>query len=163
MNQIEERLAALEASRTRFRCLCLLALLLLPLAGLMAGAGLQKGLSNEREAVSSRLVTRSMVVVDEQNRPRIDLGYDEGIGPHVFLRDERGLPMLALTAPRTSGVVTILDSQGRSVAMLSRSGSGDGLVTLSDSSGRTIARVGRWAGQTEPGIEFYPVEPDIKE
>ncbi|MBG83534.1 MAG: hypothetical protein CMJ40_03185 [Phycisphaerae bacterium] len=130
----------------------------------MAGAGLQKGAGNGGEAVSSRLVTRSMVVVDDQNRPRIDLGYDEGIGPHVFLRDERGLPMLALTAPRASGIVTILDTQGRSVAMLSRSGSGDGLVKLSDSSGRTIARIGRWAGQAEPGIEFYPrVEVDSEQ
>ena len=163
MNQIEQRLAALEASRTRFRCLGLLSLLLLPLVGLLAGAGLQKGLGNEGEAVSSRLVTRSMVVVDDQNRPRVDLGYDEGIGPHVFLRDERGLPMLALTAPRTSGVVTILDSEGRSVVTLSRSGSGDGLVKLSDASGRTITRIGQWAGQTEPGIEFYPIEADIKD
>lgn len=158
MNHIEQRLAALEVSRSRFRGLCLLSMLLLPLVGLLAGAGLQKGLGNNREAVPSRLLTRSMVVVDDQNRPRIDLGYDEAIGPHLFLRDEHGLPMLALTAPRSSGVVTIMDSEGRAVAVLSRSGSGDGLLKLSGADGETIARFGKWAGQAEPGIELYPSE-----
>ncbi len=163
MNQLEQRLAALEASRTRFRWLSLLLMLLLPVAGLLAGASFQNDLKNGREAVAARVVTRSLVVVDEQNRPRIDLGYDEAIGPHVFLRDERGLPMLALSAPRESGVVAILDSDGHAIAMLSGSGSGDGHLKLSDAQGKTMARIGLWAGQDKPGIEFYPTEVEVKD
>lgn len=158
MNQIEQRLEALETSRIRFRWLCVLSVVLMPLVGLLAGAGIQGAIGTNSEAVPSRVVTRSLVVVDDQNRPRLDLGYDDVIGPHLFLRDSAGMPMLALTAPRASGVITILDSNGHSVAMLSRSGSGDGQLKLSDSQGRTIARMGQWAGLSQPAMKLYPIE-----
>lgn len=163
MNQIEQRLVALEASHARFRWLSLFLMLLLPMAGLLAGAGLQEGFGKEPEAVPSRIVTRSLVVVDDQNRPRVDLGYDEAIGPHVFLRDERGLPMLALSAPRASGVVTILNGDGHAIAMISGSGTGDGLLKLADAKGGTMLSLGRWAGMAEPGLEFNRTDPAAQE
>ena len=123
----------------------------------LAGAGL---VPPGQPAVSERLVTRSLVIVDEANKPRIGLGVDAEIGGRIFLRDETGRPAVSLAALSSGGSISILNEQGQQVAVLSASGSDDGLLRLSDRQGRTMARIGRWAGEDDAGINFYRQEQE---
>lgn len=157
MNDVEERLHRLERDRARFRLVWVPMLLALPVLVMLAGAGLGGKQVNRAgdDTIVDRVVTRSLVIVDEANRPRIDLGIDSTLGTHVFMRDEDGVPLLALTAPRASGSLTVFDRNGHAVAVLTASTAGDGLLRLSDAEGRTMARLGRWIGRDDPGVEFY--------
>ena len=157
MDHVEVRLRRLERERTMVRLLGLPFLCVLPLVFLLAGAGTDQGnmKRDKNEAIIDKLVARSLVLVDESNRPRINLGIDSSIGAHMFLRGEDGSPMLALAAYNSSGSIAVLDREGHAIAFLTASGSGQGLLRLADAAGRTIARLGQWSGQQEPGVEFY--------
>ena len=152
MHQLEVRLQRLERSRSRQWLLVLAILSGLPVLLALAGTGL---VPSGEPAVSERIVTRSLVIVDEQNRPRIGLGVDAEIGGRMFIRDETGRPAVSLAALNSGGSISILNEEGQQVAVLSASGTGDGLLRLSDKQGRSLARIGRWAGEDDPGIKFY--------
>ena len=155
MHQLEARIQRLERSRSRQWLVVVAMLSGLPLLMALAGNGL---ISSDHSAVSDRVVTRSLVIVDESNRPRIGLSVDEEIGSSIFIRDETGRPAVSLAALNSGGSISILNEKGKQVAVLSSSGSGDGLLRLSDSQGRTVARVGRWAAEEQAGIKFYQHE-----
>ncbi|MBG79272.1 MAG: hypothetical protein CMJ39_01005 [Phycisphaerae bacterium] len=152
MHHLEARIQRLERSRSRNWLLILAILSGLPLLMALAGTGL---IPSGDSAVSERLVTRSLVIVDESNRPRIGLGVDEEIGSSIFIRDETGRPAVSLAALSSGGSISILNDKGQQVAVLSTSGTGDGQLRLSDSQGRTVGRIGRWAGEEKAGIRFY--------
>ena len=155
VDNVEARLSRLERTRG-MRQIWMPLLCILPMVCLLAGAALDQGRENNKrnEVIADKLVTRSLVLVDDANRPRIDLGIDPEVGAHMFMRGEDGVPMLTLTAAGESGSVAILDSDGHAIAFLTASSNGQGLLRLSDAEGRTIARVGQWAGRAAPGIEF---------
>ena len=157
MNDVEKRIRRLERDRVRFRLVWLPMGFVLPVVVLLAGAGLNRvGLKGDHsEVIADKVVTRSLVIVDEANRPRIDLGIDPTVGAHLFMRSEEGVPLLAMTAPEASGSVVVLDQDGHAVAVITASQGGDGLLRLADAEGRIIARLGRWAGQDEASIKFY--------
>ena len=143
MNTTGERLDRLERGRRRDRLVIAALAMGLPGLGLLAAAVVPSA-----PAVSDRLVTRSLVIVDEQNRPRIDLGTDAALGARVFLHDAEGQPLVGLSTGQDTGALTIFDARGRAVASLGASSTGDGRLRLTAPDGRAIVRLGRW---TLPG------------
>ena len=107
-------------------------------------------------------MTRSPVVVDDQNRPRViwvttrRSGLTSSFGMNAAFR-------CSPCRPLTSGVVTILNGDGHAIAMISGSGTGDGLLKLADAKGGTMLSLGRWAGMAEPGLEFNRTDPAAQE
>ena len=161
MDHVEERLRRLERTRG-IRMAWMPILCSLPFILLLAGASLDRAsiVRDGGNQITERLVARSLVLVDERNRPRINLGIDPSVGAHMFLRDEEGVPMVTLRAGNESGSLAILDADGDAIAFMTVSSEGHGLLKLADSSGRTIARIGHWAGRQHPGAEFT-VQPDL--
>ena len=162
MHHLEARIQRLEQSRSRQWHLLLGGFTALAALFALAGAGF---VPSGQPAVSERVVTRSLVIVDEANKPRIGLGVDAEIGGRIFIRDQTGRPAVSLTALSSGGSISILNEKGQQVAVLSASGTGDGLLRLSDRRGSTFTRIGRWAGQDEPGMKFYPevtIEPRVR-
>ena len=143
MDTTEERIERLEQARRRDRRMIIALALGLPATMVLSGAILPRG---GAPAVSSRLVTQSLVIVDQDHRPRIDLGTDPDLGARLFLHDAEGHPLVGLSGQPGSGSFTIFDQTGHAVAALGSSGMGAGLLRLSDPRGQTNVRLGQWGG-----------------
>ncbi|MCH2134136.1 MAG: hypothetical protein MK116_10340 [Phycisphaerales bacterium] len=153
MHELEERIRRLEGGRARFRLAAVALVPALIALGVLAGAALDQP---HQSPIKDQVMARSVVIVDDENRPRIDLGVDASLGSRIFIRDEQGIPVLTFTTMGGGGSITVLDRAGLPVARLSASTTGDGLLRLSDKSGHTITRLGRWGDRKAPGLEFYP-------
>jgi hypothetical protein len=134
---ILQRLDHLRPQQRRWKPLGLVAL------GLLAVLAWHHSVASQSTTVLDELRTKAVVLVDKEDRPRLDLRVAANDSTHLILMDREGLVRVSLNVLAHGGADIVLrDQQGLPRAALSVMADGRPSLSLYDAAGTTRAALG---------------------
>jgi hypothetical protein len=109
------------------------------------------------DPTTKTLIASSLVIVDADGRPVIDLAASPEGGGRLHVRDASGVAGAVLSSDDRGGAINLFDAQGSRLARLGASPTGDGMLLLSSGDGHPLVRAGRWMSEEGGSVWTAPI------